>query len=370
MVLFLFLILNFSSFAQVTFQPEAILGHIVPNFQDYPSSGLLYGGGVSIRIVQPKGRWKRYYPRTETGVFVGCWNMGNDSIFGSEITTYPFIEFPLKKKVTAWSIRVGLGAAYFTKHHSPIENSRNAAVGSSFTWAFEGSLNWKKSIKPGLDLTLSGKYLHGSNGHLQLPNYGINSGALGIGLKYYVKGRNEVKVNTTTSKHYFLQLRTGLGLHEYGDAGGPVGEGKYGVQFVAAYVNILYNQKNKLKLGFTFRHYNSYQQYIRRNNLTISANSFSFILGHEFVMGHVGIDIDGLLHIYKPFYRTYFDKFGTDSKVLFFLNRYLGARVAFNLYLFAPSDIPKHNLFFGTHLNTNNGEADFSSIGVGYEWHF
>jgi len=365
--------LLFAQASKMVWQPEIILGHIVPNYQDYPSSGLLHGLGLSIHSSQTEDKiWQQKYPNAEAGFFLGYWNMGNDSIFGQEIVTYPYIQFPLKKhRKSPLYMRIGLGAAHFSKHYTIDENIHNIAVGSSFTWAFEASLFWKKQLSRTFDFTLSGKYLHGSNGHTQLPNFGVNSAALGIGVLYHSKDlpiQQQSKPFIRSKKHLF-QVKMGLGLHEYGGTTGPVGGPKYGVTTLATYYNTQFNQRNRLKLGLIFRKYNSYATYIENHDLDkkITPYSLSFALGHEFLLGHVGLDVDGLLHLYKPFYRTYFDAYGIDNQVLFLLHRWLGARIGLNVYALPPSTNPKTNFFLGVHLNTNNGEADFSSITFGIE---
>ena len=378
----LFLILFFFGFIfpkgmlaqnNLSYQPELVLGHVVPNFQDYPSSGLLYGVGLALHTPNTgKNLWQRQFPNGETGIYIGAWNMGNDSIFGNEIAVYPYIQFPFRKKAkTPLFIRVGLGTAHFSKFYSATKNLRNTAVGSGFTWAFEASLRWSKPISDRLDLSLAGKFIHGSNGHIQLPNFGINSAALSIGVHYAPKPqipKTELEP-IKRSKHHLIQVITGIGLHEFGGTDGPVGGPKYGISSLAAYHNIQFNHRNRLKLGLVARQYNAYAQYIDTHDLDkkYTPYSVSFILGHEFLIGHLGLDVDGLLHLYKPFYRIYYDKFGTDSKTLFLLHRWLGARIGLNAYAISPAKNPKTNVFLGVHLNTNNGEADFSSISIGLE---
>jgi len=359
-----------------SFQPEIVLGHVVPNFQNYPRSGLLYGVGLAWHTSNTqKNLWQRQWPNGETGFYIGYWNMGNDSIFGSELTAYPYVQFPvLKRRKAPLFIRVGLGLAHFSRHYSKPDNVRNTAIGSGFTWAFESSLRWSRPISDHLKIALAGKFLHGSNGHTQLPNFGLNSAALSIGLQYFPNG---VPIRPkhhpiTRFKSRFIQIRAGTGLQEFGGTDGPVGGPKYGVNFLALYYNFQFNQRNRLKLGFTLRKYNSYATYIANHSLDkkYTPYSVSFILGHEFLLGHTGLDVDGLLHLYKPFYRIYWDQFNPESHVLFLLHRWLGARIGLNLYALAPATHPKTNVFLGVHINTNNGEADFSSISVGLEHKF
>lgn len=363
----------FSQAPKLIYQPELVIGHIVPNFQDYPPSGLLHGIGLSICTADTEQKiWQKNFPNAKTGIYLGVWNMGNDSIFGRETTIYPFVQFPLgKHRKSPLYMRVGLGAAHFSKHFTVDENVHNIAVGSGFTWAFEGSLYWKRSLTKKMDLSLSGKFLHGSNGHTQLPNFGINSGALGLGIQYHPSGKPGARIipPLVRDKVRYLQIKPGIGLHELGGTRGPVNGPKYGIASLAGYYNIQFNHRNRLKLGLIFRQYNSYASYIQNHSLDrrITPYSFSFALGHEFLMGRVGIDVDGLLHLYKPFYRIYFDEFGPDSQILFLLHRWLGARIGFNAYLLPPSQNPPTNIFFGVHLNTNNGEADYSSITLGIE---
>lgn len=364
---------TFFAQASLDYHSEIVLGHIVPNYQDYPSSGLLHGIGIGIQSTNIEDKiWHKNFPNAETGIYVGYWKMGNDSIFGSELAAYPYVHFPLGKlRKNPLHMRIGIGAAHFSKHYTIDQNVHNIAVGSRYTWAFEASLFWKKSLSEHLDFSLSGKYLHGSNGHTQLPNFGINSAALGVGLHYSPAGKQKTPpISLERSKAHFFQVKAGIGLHEFGGTNGPVNGPKYGVYSLAFYRNIQYNHRNRLKLGLNLRQYNSYSTYIVNHpdlKESITPYSVSFALGHEFLFGHIGLDVDGLLHLYKPFYRVYFDEFGPDGKIIFLIHRWLGARIGLNAYLLPPSQNPKNNIFMGIHLNTNNGEADFSSITIGLD---
>ena len=74
----------------------------------------------------------------------------------------------------------GIGASYFTKTHR--QNERNQSIGSHLNWAFQWTYYRTFKMTENKDIRLGIGYHHSSNGHTQLPNYGLNSAVLSLAI--------------------------------------------------------------------------------------------------------------------------------------------------------------------------------------------
>jgi len=85
-----------------------------------------------------------------------------------------------------WKLKflAALGVAYHTKKYDFVENWQNKAISTDFTYAFRMGLYYTVWGNSQLDSRINLNYLHYSNGHIQWPNNGINTIALGLNITY------------------------------------------------------------------------------------------------------------------------------------------------------------------------------------------
>lgn len=348
---------------------ELMAGSIVPNLRSYPSIGILAGAAITIGNVDTAtNSLNQYFNYPRKGLYFSFHHLGNDSIFGKQISMMPVIELKAGMK---WSFRIGLGASYYTKTYS--DNSQNVAIGSNLTWGFQAYLYRYIPINDQSFLKIGAGFLHGSNGHLQLPNFGLNSGVLTVGWQYFNKplhlpDRN--KIQYKEERVWMLSQRVGVGWHELGGTEGPVGGPKKPVYGYAIAAGVLFKKHFKLQAGFGYRYYQQFANYIAANpdlGFTRSdAQNVYFTLGAEFFINHISMVVEGGLNLYKPFYPYFAEKWEGTSDWSYQLKRFFLSRVGMNFYLLNTSKLPKHNVYLGAQLNANFGEADFSGISLGY----
>jgi hypothetical protein len=261
--------------------------------------------------------------------------------------------------------------------------------------------------KNNFNIKLVGGYSHHSNGHTQLPNYGLNSALFGISAQWKKdekvrSGKTEdrswnpsaderrQKLETSNSKlptsdfglqtslkKHFINFREGLGFHELGATDKPIGGAKKMVYTSAMSFGLLFNNHIKWKSGFSYRYYEHYYDYIQKNNLTAyndspnwSASNIYFFTGVELLMNHIAIDIEGGFNLYKPFYEKFNIDFKNDNDFRYELKKWFNARLGLNYYVMNTLKNPAHNVFVGAHINSNFGQADFSEFSIGYVYGF
>jgi hypothetical protein len=362
-----------------------MVGKIVPNYiNDFPSTNLQHAINIDVGTLKKdtNNTWTKYYNYPQTGISLFLSNMGNNQIFGNQVSILPFISFRVFNKQKSPSyLKLGLGASYFTTYHDTITNIENIDIGSSFTWAFQAFLYKSIHRTNGLDLRLGIGYSHSSNGHTQLPNLGINSALASISAQFYKK-QNTTYHQPTKNKHLFesnksytLGIEKGIGFHEFGHQDYPVGGKKYLVHTSSINFGSILKNHHKAKAGLIYRYYESYNDYILTNkeptyieNPKNSSSNIELFAGSEFFLGHVAIDITLGLNVYKPFYKKFEEIFPERNQWEYTVKQFISTRLGLNLYLFNANKLPKHNVYVGPHIKSNFDQADFTEITFGYTY--
>jgi len=362
-------------------EPEIMAGKVVPNFQHYPPTDFESSLFLSIGTLNksPDEHWCAFYNYPSTGISFAFSRLGNEKVFGNELKVLPFIVMKTSTSpMKSWYFKLGLGFSYFTKYYNAVDNSRDFAIGSHFTWSFQTFLYHNICINKSRWLKVGIGYLHASNGHTQLPNFGLNSAMVSIAAQIFthpdsVCMANDKNIALDHTKHYFFQLRTGIGMHEFGSTTGPVGGPKKPVYADAVCAGIIFKQHIKVKAGFGYRFYQHYYDYIVSHrepgyieHPALSASNVFFFTGCEFLIGHIGMDMEGGINLYKPFFKRFRQIYEGGSNRDYVLKKTFLARLGLNYYLFNTNKKPKNNLYIGPTLNANFGQADFSEISVGY----
>lgn len=371
-------------------EPNLMLGKLVKNYNEFPKSNFrqtLYMdfGFYDNRAFNPASR---FYNNPSSGISLAYSSLGNDSVFGREIDLVPFIDLNCSKQLkNSFHFKFGIGASYFTKHYSNITNPTNEPIGSAFTWAFEAFIYQNIITRNHWNFKIGGGFLHSSNGHTQLPNFGINSMMVSITARYFPNALNleNVKSDKTIqidrAKHFFLQSRFGLGYHEFGGTTGPTGGPKKLVYTGVISGGVIFKQHVKIRAGFNYRFYRHYYEYILHHPTEVlvndsskqfithprwNASAVTFIAGIEFLYNHIGMDIESGINITKPFYPRFNDLYENDDQPFLFLKSFFATRMGLNYYFISSKKNPRNNICIGAHINANFGQADFSEASIGY----
>lgn len=193
-------------------------------------------------------------------------------------------------------LKLALGVTYFTTHYDSITNKENLSNGSPFTWGFQAMLYKTIYQKNDFNLKLVGGYSHHSNGHTQIPNFGLNSALFGLSAQWLRADKKKPLQGSMLDtkpelklKRYFISFREGVGFHELGATYSPIGGDKKMVYTTSLSLGILFNNHVKWKAGFAYRYYQHYYDYIKENNLAQfnnnaewSASNIYFFTGVEF----------------------------------------------------------------------------------------
>jgi Lipid A 3-O-deacylase (PagL) len=355
-------------------QPELLVGKIAPNYEPYPPSSLKETLVIDIGESSIDNKiWGKFYNHPDFGMSFTFSQLGNQNIFGNEIDVIPYIAINTSHRLkNTWYLKIGLGASYFTKRFDSVSNPLNSAISSNFTWAFKLFAYRTILVNKTMNLSICGGYCHSSDGHTELPNLGLNSALVGLSAQFNTHPANPDFVYPSIPaeqlpKTYFIQLRTGEGFHACGSPFKPPGGPKYGVFSTAVSGGFIVKQHIKLRAGFTYRNYGRLMDYTGESYSAWQSSNIFFSLGCEFLVGHFGLDVEGGLNLYKPFYRRFYGDYeGSTTSTFYYLKSLFPLRLGINYYLITPYKFTRCNVFIGATIDANFGQADFSELNLGY----
>jgi len=360
---------------------------------------------------QDEWAYRLRYPRT--GISFAITDYGNPEYIGYSASVLPFMEFDfLRKNHKDLKMNVGVGASYFTNKYDsvpfPLNNvpeNTNRAISTKITWAFKLFFHYEFLKKEKASWKVGAGYFHQSNGHTRLPNQGLNSFLFSVSRQsnYNYKKRKPLKDSHSNpsfnkSVQDYFTFRTGAGLNVLSE----VYNNKKGVYTVAGSYGKIINKTFKIGLGFYYRYYEQYNNYIKNDGELVMeeyphfqenafkyATNYGVFITSEFLLGHIGFEVDLGYNIYKPFYEVEWqlnqgfywefqkDDGTTELKYIlgeldgyYKVKKAISARLGLKYYLISNQKSPKSNVFIACHINANLGQADFTELSIGYVHRF
>ncbi len=338
--------------------------------------------------------WVKQLRNPYTGVILQVANHGNVEKIGHSISLLTYIEKPIILKNEKLKLLSGIGIAYHTKKNT-IENWQNKAISTDLTWAYRLGVYYNIWSNSQFDSRINLNYLHYSNGHIQWPNNGINTLALGLNFTYngFNKTENPIekvilKKDIKKEKQTFFSVQTGIGQHAlyrfYNFR-----RNVYSFDFMYGKI---YNKTHKVGLGIYMRQYTNNYKYIKEGNNLVSeeypelqknpflnSSSMGIALNYEFLMQHVSIETELGLTLYRPFFETEYRlnatlinkqtglyELGKAEGMEYSLKRFVSGKLGLKYYLFNTNKTPKNNVYLGGHIVSVLGQADYSELALGY----
>lgn len=385
--------------------PEILLGTLSEPNTDFPEVGMqktLYlTFGKYHNNSNQEWAYRLHYPKT--GFSLGFSDYGNSEQVGRSYSLLPYAEFGLfgSQKLNAL---FGLGASYHDVQYDIKKNPYNKAVSTSFAWAFRGALTYDLFTFEHSKLRISLNYLHHSNGHVSLPNQGMNSFLLGASFE---TGIFRYKVLTYSAEeipkfsrftYNFLDIRFGLGQNVLSQ----IFNDRKAIYTAAFSYGKVINNTYKLSVGAHYRFYEHYYDYIKNEEELVLerypqflenpfgyASNFGIHGSGELLLNHFGVEFQLGFNIYKPAYQIdwilnqgyVFIAYDPDDEPYiavvygeldwyYEVKRTVSSRLGLKYYLFGTDKQPVHNFYVGAYINANLGQADFNELSFGYVYSF
>ena len=377
------LLVGFSCFAQnnnLTLTPEFFSGITLPSTSNFPKTTMQTAFGLSLgRKNEFKDKeWTNIMKFPTTGISLFYTNFGNSKKIGYAISVLPYIEFNILKKKQL-KTKLAFGFSYFNKQYHAINNPLNQAISSDFTWALQVFLYYDLKIK-NFNFTLGAGNFHHSNGHTSLPNFGLNSALLSFSTKFDVQKPkiSDPKITFDKTKikkfgDWFYSVRYGRGFQTFLEDLDKIKT----VDAISLNGGIYYKNAYKLRFGVNYRYYKHYYDYISENmvepyidNPFANASNIYISIGGEALVGRVGIDVEGGLNLYKPFFKKHYLLTDYKHDFKYELKKLFLGRLGLKLYAINNAKNPLNNFYLAAHINSNLSQADFSEISFGFTHRF
>ncbi|MGB0949676.1 MAG: acyloxyacyl hydrolase, partial [Marinirhabdus sp.] len=303
------------------YAPEVLTGLTLPANDGFPGRGphkqLLLNFGKNHKASPQE--WAHRLKHPTTGIGFGVSDFGNLNALGLAFSVVPYIQFKAFKNKNL-SVLTGIGASYFTKKFDPVTNPDNQAVTTDITWAYRTFLYYTFVRGHKFDWRSGLGYSHHSNGHSRLLNQGYNSFLLSVSAVYKKPFKNgEVAVKSKPgpfkkSRYPYFGLRAGLGANVLALAYNNTKP----VYTLSATYGTVHNNVFRFGVGAHYRFYQHYYDYIREGgslvlagrefeNFTkrpfINASAVGVTAHGEFLLNHVGIELQLGFNLYKPAYK-------------------------------------------------------------------
>lgn len=339
--------------------------------------------------------WVKQLRNPYTGLILQVANHGNTEKIGYTISLLPYLEKPIILKNEKLKLLTAIGVAYHTKKYDFNDNWQNKAISTDFTYAFRLGVYYDIFQKNNFQSRLNINYLHYSNGHIQWPNNGINTLALGLNISYdgFNKDNNSIekivsKKDIKKDKQSFFSIQTGIGEH----ALYRFYNYRRSVHSLDFMYGKIYNKTHKVGLGLYMRHYTNNYKYIKEGNNLVSeeyaslqknpflnASSLGIALNYEFLMQHISVETELGLTLFRPFFPAEFRldatlinkqtglyENGKAEGTTYTLKRFISGKLGLKYYLFNTYKTPKNNFYVGGHIVSRLGQADYSELTLGY----
>ena len=349
-----------------------------------------------------ESEWSKRLKSISTGISLGYTDFGNKNHLGYAISLLPFIEFNAFGNKDL-RIQLGTGMSYFNKKYDSIHNPNNKAISTDLTWSFKLQSHYKILKLKTVNYRIGLGYFHHSNGHSRLPNQGYNSFLFSVSAEIlsYSNSLNEPqkmpKHNLEKSKYKYFSFSAGYGLNTLSRSFND----KKSVYTISGEYGRVFNNTFKLGLGFYYRFYQHYYDYIVDNESLVqdgrefenfktnpgwNASNIGLSLNGEIFLNHIGIDLQLGFNIFKPAYQIdwrinqgweYIPQvIPEDSNIelgefdtYYKIKHLISTRFGLKYYLVGTKKQPKSNVYLGAFINANLGQADFTELSIGYVQH-
>lgn len=340
-------------------------------------------------------QWVNELRNPETGLIFEYSNFGNNKIVGSSFSLLPYLEIPILKSVTNnLKLNTALGFSYFNKKYDAVDNWTNKAVSTDFTWAYRLFLYYSIFDNSLLETRASLVYTHHSNGHIRWPNHGLNTFLIGLNFKLNSnKTLEETKSNSFSIDHQkttrFYEFQTGFGQQ----ALSRNNNNNKAVYSFSAMYGKTYKNTFKVGLGFYYRFYENYYDYIKdegylvneeypelKKNTIYNSSTYGIFINGELLMNHIAAVAQIGVNIDKPFYKIDYrlnnEEYNPNTNSYdigeldnyFWIKRFISGKLGLKYYLFNNNNLPKHNFSLGAYICSNLGQADYSELSFAYTY--
>jgi hypothetical protein len=307
--------------------------------------------------------WQQLYKYPNWGFGVSVIDFYNPEEIGVPVAVYGFFNAPFKRwnKLT-FNYEIEFGATFNWKSFNPVTNKYNIATGAGESFMIDAGLNLEYNLTDRIEFVSGFNITHFSNGALKKPNFGVNTVAPKIGLKYNFYNHpifRKQEVPTYSPKNEWLVSAFGGAKNVIFDSVNVDIMEKYeGVYFPVFGVSTGYNRQisymSKIGLGMTISYDGSVnaQIAIEENDLEMVNGplrdkiQFSIYPSYELVVNKVSLILQPAFYLYRKKIKNQSPVFHQRIGLKYNISDNLFVGITLRDYAFHVSDFIEWNLGF------------------------
>lgn len=300
------------------------------------------------------------YPLWGLGCKVLDFNNLNE--IGIPVAVYGFVDWPVFRGSKYFiNAEMGFGLSFNWHSFNPLTNKFNIALGLGQAFMSDAGFTFNYELSEHIDLLAGVNFTHYSNGAIKMPNYGINSYAPKIGLKYNFFKKPEF-VNKKIDKYnpgneIIISTFAGIKNIIFDSINTNIAEKYEGVFFPVYGISALFNRQitrmSKIGAGFTLNVNDAINAQIKvDNNELIDVDApflnqiqLSVYPSYTFCVDKISIVLQPAFYIYR--------KTSKNQSPVFH------QRISINYQI-------TNNIFAGITLRDYSMHADFVEWTIGY----
>ncbi|MEI6059533.1 MAG: acyloxyacyl hydrolase [Bacteroidota bacterium] len=315
-------------------------------------------------------QWEQLYRYPQYGLGVYAADFHRPHEIGFPVAVYGFLNAPLKRwnKLT-FNYEIGFGATFNWKAFSPLTNKYNVAIGAGESFLIDAGLNLQYLLVERIELMAGFSFTHFSNGALQKPNFGINTLAPKLGLRYnffdFPGFSKQVIPPYNKDYEWIISVFGGLKNVIFDTLNVSIIEKYEGVDFpvfgVSTTFNRQLNYKSKIGIGTTITYNGAVnaQAAVDANEEVAKAGKFgnkilvSIYPSYELVINKVSIVLQPAIYIYRRKLDNQSPVFHQRIGLKYMITDHIFAGITLVDYKFHVSDFIEWNV--GYRIKWKNG---------------
>ena len=299
--------------------------------------------------------WQQLYKYPNWGIGVSVIDFHNPEEIGVPLAFYGFFNAPFKRwQKVSFNYEMGFGATFNWKSFNPVNNKYNIAIGAGVSFQIDAGLNLHYNLTNRIELVSGFSLTHYSNGALKKPNFGINTIAPEVGLKYNFYDRpafHKQEVPIFIKKNEWLFSAFGGAKNVIFDSVNIDIREKYeGVFFPVFGISTTYNRqisyKSKIGAGMTFSYDGSVNAQIAVDNNELDPVDspmsdkiqISIYPSYELVIDKLSVIIQPAFYIYRKNFKDQSPVFHQRIGIKYHISDNIFAGITLRDYSFHVSD--------------------------------
>ncbi len=261
-------------------------------------------------------QWEQLYRYPEYGIGLYVADFFNPEEIGMPIAAYGFLNAPFaRKEKLTFNYEIRFGATFNWRAFNPLTNQYNISIGAGESFLIYAGLNLQYQLSRKLELEAGLGLTHFSNGAMKKPNFGINTIAPHISVKYNLYDpptfiRHEIPVYDKENE-WVVDIFGGFKNIVFDSIDFDIVEKYEGVYYpvfgVSSTINRQLSYKSKLGIGMTFTYNGTVnaQAFVEGSELELADGRFgdkvmiSIYPSYELVINKASIIIQPAYYLYR-----------------------------------------------------------------------